>query len=569
MAVLLLFSACGSREARRMLDRAEAVMSEDPSGAIAILDSISDDGLSRSQRMHMELLRAEAMNLTYQSMDTLSGMEYVADYYRPFWGHSHRYMRCLYMLGCVFRDRGDAPTAIQYYQEAANQADTTQADCNFYTLCRIYGQMAVLFQKQRSPRQELEVERKAYDAAMKAKDTLAAISYYKYMAGAYYALGMKDSALTIVENAISLYTKRKEKSKAAAEMGVASDFYIKKKDFRRADSLLKQYEAYSGFFDNNGKITPGRETYYYTKGLYYQGIQKTDSAIFYYRKLLSPLIDIEDVELGYKGLMSVYHHLGKADSTLKYANLYAQANDSANILHSADEITRTQALYNYNESQRIAAYKSAEASRYKFLLLFSVIAITLFVHLIYRYIRKQKKIKNDEMAAINAKYADMLEQYETAQREFEAIKHSSEKFLKKKQHDIKQLQEALAKYQLDEVNPADWGLERLLLDRDIVKELRRLAAHAKSPTDLQWQALQTTVSVHLPDFYKEVTKLAHHLTETEVNVCILVKLRFIPTEVATLLNLTKQRVTNIRRNINNKLFHEEGAKTLDSNIRRL
>lgn len=228
MAVLLLFSACGSREARRMLDRAEAVMSEDPSEAIAILDSISDDGLSRSQRMHMELLRAEGMNLTYQSMDTLSGMEYVVDYYRPFWGHSHRYMRSLYMLGCVYRDRGDAPTAIQYYQEAANQADTTQADCNFYTLCRIYGQMAVLFQKQRSPRQELEVERKAYDAAMKAKDTLAAISYYKYMAGAYYALGMKDSALTIVENAISLYTKRKEKSKAAAEMGVASDFYIKK-----------------------------------------------------------------------------------------------------------------------------------------------------------------------------------------------------------------------------------------------------------------------------------------------------------------------------------------------------
>ena len=523
----------------------------------------------RSREMSEALLRAEEMNRNYQSMDTLKGMEQVADYYRPLLGRSQRYMRALYMLGCVYRDRGDAPMALHYYQEAVSQADTTDADCDFHTLCRVYGQMAVLFQAQRSPQLELEAERKAYNAAMKAKDTLAAISYYEYMAGAYYTLGKKDTALAIVENTISLYTKKNEKASAAAEMGVASDFYIEKKDLKRADSLLKQYEAYSGFFDKDGEITPGRESYYYTKGLYYQGVQKLDSALYFYRKLLHPRLDIEDKEMGYKGLMSVYHHLGMSDSTLKYADLYTQANDSANIIHSADEITRTQALYNYNESQRIAAEKSAEANRYKFLLLFSVATFILFAHLIYRYIKKQRRIKNEEMAIVNAKYADTLEQYETAQREFDAIKQSSEQFLEKKQQDIKQLQETLAKYQIDEVNPADWGLERSLLEGDIVKELRLLAAHAKTPTDLQWQALHTTVSEHLPEFYEEVTKSQHHLTEKEVNVCILIKLRFIPTEIATLLDLTKQRISNMRRNINHKLFHEEVAKTLDSNIRRL
>ena len=523
----------------------------------------------RSQEMSEALLRAEEMNRNYQSMDTLKGMEQVADYYRPLLGRSQRYMRALYMLGCVYRDRGDAPMALHYYQEAVSQADTTDADCDFHTLCRVYGQMAVLFQAQRSPQLELEAERKAYNAAMKAKDTLAAISYYEYMAGAYYALGKKDTALAIVENTISQYTLMNEKSKAAAEMAMASDFYIKKKDFKRADSLLKQYEAYSGFFDKDGEITPGRESYYYTKGTYYEGMGNTDSALYFYRRLLHPGLDIEDVEMGNKGLTSIYHKLGIADSVFKYSALYAQANDSANIIHSADEITRTQALYNYNESQRIVAEKSAEANRYKFLLLFSVAAFILFAHLIYRYIKKQRRIKNEEMAIVNAKYADTLEQYETAQREFDAIKQSSEQFLEKKQQDIKQLQETLAKYQIDEVNPADWGLERSLLEGDIVKELRRLAAHAKTPTDLQWQALHTTVSEHLPEFYEEVTKSQHHLTEKEVNVCMLIKLRFIPTEIATLLDLTKQRVSNMRRSINHKLFHEEAAKTLDSNIRRL
>ena len=523
----------------------------------------------RSREMSEALARAEEMNRNYQSMDTLKGMEQVADYYRPLLGRSQRYMRALYMLGCVYRDRGDAPMALHYYQEAVSQADTTDADCDFHTLCRIYGQMSVLYQRQRSPRLELEAERKAYAAAMKAKDTLAAISYYEYMAGAYYALGKKDSSLAIVERTIFQHMKMKKRGLAAANMGFAADFYIKKRNFIKADSLLKQYEAYSGFFDKNGKITPGRESYYYIKGLYYQGVQKLDSAIYFYRKLLNPRLDIEDVEMGYKGLMSVYHHLGMADSTLKYADLYTQANDSANIIHSADEITRTQALYNYNESQRIAAEKSAEANHYKFLLLFSGAVFILFAHLINRYIKKQKRLKSEEMAAINAKYADTLEQYETAQREFDALKQSSEQFLAKKQQDIEQLQEALALYQADKVNPADWGLERSLLEGDIVKELRQLAAHVQTPTDQQWQALHATVSKYHPNFYKEVNNPQHHLTEKEVNVCMLIKLRFIPTEIATLLDLTKQRVSNMRRSINHKLFHEEAAKTLDSNIRRL
>ena len=77
----------------------------------------------RSQEMSEALARAEEMNRNYQSMDTLKGMEQVADYYRPLLGRSQRYMRALYMLGCVYRDRGDAPMALHYYQEAVSHAD--------------------------------------------------------------------------------------------------------------------------------------------------------------------------------------------------------------------------------------------------------------------------------------------------------------------------------------------------------------------------------------------------------------------------------------------------------------
>ena len=61
--LVLLFSACGNREAQRMLERAEAAMNDNPSEAIAFLDSISDSGLSRSQRMHYKLLLTEVYAL--------------------------------------------------------------------------------------------------------------------------------------------------------------------------------------------------------------------------------------------------------------------------------------------------------------------------------------------------------------------------------------------------------------------------------------------------------------------------------------------------------------------------
>ena len=518
----------------------------------------------RSQEMSEALLRAEEMNRNYQSMDTLKGMEQVADYYRPFLGRSQRYMRALYMLGCVYRDRGDAPMALHYYQEAVSQADTTDADCDFHTLCRIYGQMSSLYHRQRSPQLELEAERKAYAAAMKAKDTLAAISYYECMVGAYYAMGKKDSALAIVENSISQYAKMKERGLAAAEMGVAADFYIKKKDFKRADSLLKQYEAYSGFFDRNGKITPGRESYYYTKGLYYQGVQKLDSALYFYRKLLNPILDIEDIEMGYKGLMSVYHHLGMADSTLKYADLYTQANDSANILHSADEITRTQALYNYSESQRMAAEKSAEANRYKFLLLFSVSAFLLCllaVYIIVLHIRRYKGEADERERLLHTRLLAVyiivlhIRRYKGEADERERLLHTR----------LAELEQQLTIKEIRDV-------EQEILASPLVNSFRMMAkTSVKKPTHEEWSQLHSFLRDRLPAFWNKLQESEPPLRKEEVDVCLLIRLQFPVKEIANLTGMSVQAISNVRRRLLQRVFHqsEGGSKEFDRLIMKL
>jgi len=53
----------------------------------------------------------------------------------------------------------------------------------------------------------------------------------------------------------------------------------------------------------------------------------------------------------------------------------------------------------------------------------------------------------------------------------------------------------------------------------------------------------------------------------EFLVCILIRLRFNPAECGNLLDVSPQRTTNLRSQINSKLFKKDSAKNLDYNIR--
>ncbi len=73
----------------------------------------------------------------------------------------------------------------------------------------------------------------------------------------------------------------------------------------------------------------------------------------------------------------------------------------------------------------------------------------------------------------------------------------------------------------------------------------------------------------LPGFFSKISSPEYKLTEHEVRVCVLIRLNFIPSEIAVLFNISQQRVTNIRSRINKKLFNAGGATQLDRSLKRL
>lgn len=565
VGLLIGISACVNPKGEEVLAEAERLIRTSSDSALLVLEQAKKEAAtySRRNRMRYLLLRAEAMNKAYFPLDSITYMDEVLDYYLSHGNRDER-MRACYLMGSVWRDRRNSPLALQYFRDAIGEADTTATDCDYTQVSRIYAQIARLFDKQRYPQMELEQWKQAMRYALLAKDTLMYIQCQEYIGDAYFLLGKEDSVLYFTQQAYEAYLKYGRKDWAAATQIVIADYYLKHDSLANAKQALDEYRNGSGFFEGDGNVSSGYEIFYYYIGEYYEKMARLDSAVFYYRKLLNYPADIMNAESGYKGLMSVYTRMHEVDSVAKYAQLFANANDTANLRNSANEISRTQALYDYSESQRIAVEKSEENQRLWLGLCVCFVMLSFGGTGIYLYERKQKTTR---MLA-NRKYTDLMMQYHQAMEELQSIRSNKQQFQQQKEQEIEKLQQMLAAYQ-EHSHAGQWELEQSLLQHDIVKRMHQHACKLAVPSDAEWNDLQGVVEKSLLEFYAKLSANEAQLTDQEWKVCLLVKLNFIPSELTVLLNLSKQRVTNIRTHLNQKLFGESGSRTFDSNLHKL
>ena len=121
------------------------------------------------------LNQAEHQNANYDSITNLDSIK-IAVKFMDSNGSSNERMRAHYLLGCAYRDMGEAPRALESYQNAADCADTTNANCDFLYLMKIHSQMADLFYKQLLPFYMLDELDLQYKYALMANKKIFAIN---------------------------------------------------------------------------------------------------------------------------------------------------------------------------------------------------------------------------------------------------------------------------------------------------------------------------------------------------------------------------------------------------------
>ena len=84
---------------------------------------------------------------------------------------------------------------------------------------------------------------------------------------------------------------------------------------------------------------------------------------------------------------------------------------------------------------------------------------------------------------------------------------------------------------------------------------------------MQWEELEKQVDKVIPDFTVTLSSTCGHLSIEEWRICLLVRLYFEPFQIVNLLNISNQRVSNLRRQLLQKVFGQEGkAKEFDKKL---
>ena len=574
LITMLLVSCAGNRKYDDLMQRADSIMNvNDDSAKVAIrmLDGVESQlpEFSKAQKMRYELLRHKAMNKAYISFTSDSKMKEVVDYYDRH-GSANERMLANYVLGCVYRDMHEVPLALEYYNKAAEQADTTAADCDYGTLYRVYSQMGFLFSKQYLPYQLLDAFGKAEKYAYLAKDTLNAIINYQNKGDAYDYLGKKDSVVAINLRSANMFKRIGDNYNAAIALGCNYSYYIDKGDSVNARKAFESYTSTG--YEGNSNYGDAKAFLLCEKGRYYMFVSRLDSAFSCLNQSLKLSKSYSNKAVATKILAQYYARINKPVLAMKYALKSSEYNDSDLLAVRESQLQQTQAMYNYGRNQEIARKAERKAERIT-MLVYVLIAggVVIFLLLTYLYLKQLKK-KKEKIVVTKQLYDDSLLKLRQKQEELELLRTVNDRkiadVIKEKEQTINKLKEDLKDIRDKYSNSSLSDVDILLKESSIYKRIKYLELHPKEiMRENDWIELEETIEQLIPSF---IPLLKNRLNVIAYRICLLVKLEISTSSIAILLGLSSSAISKYRKVMLEKLCGRSGKpKDFDEYIRQI
>lgn len=586
---------CTDGRVETALSQIDTLMEAHPDSALLLLDSLKGEKSNwpKSLRMRFDLLETKAQNKAFVDFTSDSIAKDFTDYYDSH-GSANERMMAHYLLGCVYRDIGEAPHAVDCYLNAISRADTTAQNCDFYTLSCAYAQMADIYHLQLLLSNEISARIKASYYASCAHNIYYSIYNKERIAGAYILMNRKDSAELILKNVIDLYRQNHYFSRALQASVKLIHIYLDDScRLSDAKKLMDKYENESGFFNNNNKLPNSKRQYHYYKGMYYDSKNVLDSAEYYYRKIGIDNNSYSAQDPTYRGLLSVFSKRHQTDSIAKYAQLYCLANDSSIAKKDQDLTAQMAASYNYHRYKKEAFDNEKKAHRTQLILIAVLISIVLMSLLVY--VKWRSNIKEKERLRIDFTHA--IEEYEKNLRTIqfmdtayqEVISAIKEKLNKSESENRVKLETITFEYErkkaeLEEENRRlsesirSMEQEKVISDRlkttydfmstEVVKHIKELEQKPLSMLkEDDWSQLNAEMAFYFPNILYDLNALSK-ISDQKIRVCLLVVLKIQDGCIANWLELKPNRISNIKSELNYDLFGESSARSLYNNLRQ-
>ena len=552
------------------LVRAESVMFDRPDSALHILEAMPMPSARRDKENHalwcLLVTQAQYKQVMTIPSDSLVRMAY--DYYKPTDNARRKAMSALYM-GNINYELGNIEDAIQYYLEGKTEVEKTD---DYKTGFLIMSSLADLYLFRDLADYALDACTKAYDYAVKDSNKRYQMASLKFLARCHC---IADE----LPKAIEIYQKCSE---IALEFGSTGYYY-------QIQSELALVYTNSGEAQKSQDLVKSFPKKFYPlllAGTNYFRLNQYDSAYYYLNKALNT-DNVYTKKETYRNL----YRLGDIPQYRKYLKTYCDSllfyTDSVMSLDKGKEIISYKEKYDHQklitEQQRLKLEK-AEAQRMLFIITICLIVVIAVVAYLYqkRLVRKETTIRlqseqlqayllqlheNESRLQQNRHYLDELKEQLPRHDSDAEERHAQQEQMARLESENSRLQETISDLQhrisdyasrlrdarkdveqlrsLSEESLKLKENERRLTDYvlDSHKLVSSLRKKSRVLSDSEWEELMQLCTTAWGDFISRLLTCCPQLTEQELRLCLLIRLRFNNTQLASIFAVSPASIS--------------------------
>lgn len=538
-------NSCQRANTLNELERVDSLLDCVPMDTNAITELLDKVGakpneLSHNDSMYYVMLKHDYLVKRFYRLNNDSMMRQAVKHYDKH-GTAYDKMRAHYILACMLYDDMKFKESQKECFTATQYNDTTTLR-SIKLLSKCYMLLGGISKKQ----PDHDIIRQSYEKAAyyakKIQDSCTLGDCYGHLVDYYRRVNNYDKVFKYAQKTYDLYMKLGLKDDAYEELLPMTEVYLQKKNYAKADFYLKEFERkkYYPAKNNNNLKDTCYGSYYAYKGKYYLALGMVDSALNCYYNELDFKNEIS-IPYIYQELANAYALLHQTDSVNKYLRLYIAAHEKADSLktsynlHDGFYIHENEMLRKQNEML------ANDRWYYRFFSPISIVILILTLCLLaYLCIKNRKTISR-----MTNHFFFMLYVFKQSRAEQE---NSTLKYL----------------FGLKKTKIPTIDIER------IKKDIACLIDEEKPIKDQAiWNALYFYMQANDWHFLNFLESFSGSINKRDIQLCILIRLGYSPTDLTILLLISKQNVTKIRAKLAGILFNEDGksSKNFDNLIR--
>ena len=536
-------AGCDSRTVdARLLQVNDLANTGKADSAIVLLQTIEKTTLNEYNSRYHDLMAIKTRDRAYCDISGDTAIVGIMDYFEA---KSPDEMRgeAFYYGGRVFREMGDAPQALDYFQKAQDAFPQDHA----FMKGEIASQMGQIFMELYMFEQAKSKFHEAVIFKKKCHDIIGVVLNLRILGDVYQELDISDSALYCYKQALDL--NNKSELNLQREIDIRSsivDLYVYQKDYNKAQQEYVLFDSISTDIK--------QDDVYYTKINFNIFNKQYDKA----QELAQELTKSQSVAsrlFAFSTLANYAKYTGNETKAYDYIMESYKCQNELNKNVSRNAVIHQNSLYNYALREKENISLKNKQGYFKNTILICVIVIvaisliSLWGYNRNRSLKRQLTLQLSKIARLE--YKDELNIPATDEK----------KSVSELKNDIKESLLSLTR----NVDFSNYCVSESVLSSSIYEKLKEALKNDRfAISESDWVELDRIINISYPEFKTNLYNLYGNISAHEYRICLLIKCKMGSTEIGKLTFRDKTSIASTRKRLYKKIFCEDGsAKDLD------